>query len=62
MLKRTVLWFIPLLILAVFAICFVVIPMASSHAATISRPVAGPTNTTPTPASSASPSIMWGGQ
>ena len=35
MFKRLLLWLIPLLVLAVLAVGFVVIPMAQSHAASV---------------------------
>ncbi|HET8842256.1 MAG TPA: hypothetical protein VFN35_12360 [Ktedonobacteraceae bacterium] len=57
MLKRAILWIVPLLIVAVFAVSFVVAPMMSSSAAT-HQSVTGAT--TPTPAG-VSPSIFWNG-
>ena len=55
MLKRSIRWIIPLLIVALIAAYFVVSPLAFSHAATITHPVAAPTST---PGNS-TPSILW---
>ncbi len=48
MLKRSIRWILPLAVLALLAVGFVVIPMVSSHAATINT-VAGSSTPTPTP-------------
>jgi hypothetical protein len=58
MLKRAMLWLVPLVVLVVLAVGFVVAPALSSRAATINRPVAG-SNTTPTPTSGTSTNVQW---
>lgn len=60
MLKRAILWLVPLLIVAVFAVAFVVAPMVSSSAAT-HKPVTTTSTPTPTP-SGVSPNVIWTGK
>lgn len=62
MLKRAILWLIPLVVLAIFAVCLIVLPAFSSHAASVGRPPVAGSTTTPTPTSGDSPDVMWNGQ
>lgn len=57
--KRVILWIVPLVVLAIFAVCLIALPAFSSHAATVGHPVAGSANATPT--SGASPNVLWSG-
>jgi hypothetical protein len=64
MLKRAIFWFVPVLIVAIFALAFLVLPSVGSHAASLSHPVAGG-SATPTATSTSggmSPNILWNGQ
>jgi hypothetical protein len=57
MLKRSIRWIVPLLVVALIAVYFVASPLLNSHAASITRPVASPSATP-----GATPSILWNPQ
>ncbi len=58
MFKRSLRWIVPLAVLLVLAICFVVVPMASSHAAS----VAPSHSVSDSGSGSSTPNINWGGR
>ncbi len=54
MLKRSLRWIVPLLVLAVLAISFVVVPMVHSHAATVA-----PSHTISDGGGTSTPNMIW---
>lgn len=54
MFKRLLLWVIPLLVLAIMVVCFVILPMTHSHAASTNPSNTVSDNTTPPP-----PHVVW---
>jgi cytochrome c-type biogenesis protein CcmH/NrfF len=49
MFKRLLLWVIPLLVLAIMVVCFVILPMTHSHAASTNPSHSVSDSTTPSP-------------
>ena len=53
MFKRLLFWAIPLLVLAIMVVCFVILPMAHSHAASTNPSHSVSDSSTP------SPNVLW---